>query len=122
MNKRDAKKFEKMLVAERDRLSRGIRTIEQGALYESVRESSGDLSSYAELGTDNFERETALNIASGESALLRDVDDALARIEEGTYGVCEGCEKEIPKKRLGVFPSARYCVACKEKLERDGAL
>jgi len=122
MNKKEAKKFEKQLLAELERLSEGIRKIEESALHESVRETTGDLYSYAETGTDNFERETALNIATGESQRLRDVADALKRIEEGTFGVCEGCDEPIPKKRLEVFPAARYCVKCKAKLEKEGSL
>ncbi len=123
MNKREAKKFEKLLLAEQQRLINGIRKIEESNLYESGKDNnSADITAYAEVGTDNFERETALNIASGESDWLREIDDALNRINEGTYGVCEGCNKEIPKKRLEVFPSARFCVECQSKLERDGVL
>jgi RNA polymerase-binding protein DksA len=122
MNKKEAKRFEKLLLNELDRLSNGIRKIEESALHESVRETTGDLYSYAETGTDNFERETALNIATNESERLRDVTDALKRIEAGTYGVCEGCEEPILKKRLEVFPSARYCVKCQAKLEKEGSL
>lgn len=122
MNKKDAKKFEKMLVGELSRLSEGIRKIEESALHESVRETTGDLYSYAETGTDNFERETALNIATGESQRLRDVADALERIEKGTFGVCEGCDEAIPRKRLEAFPAARYCIKCKSKLEKEGSL
>jgi len=122
MNKKEAKKFEKLLMDDLGRLSNGIRNIEESALHESVRETTGDLYSYAETGTDNFERETALNIATGESERLRDVTDALQRIAEGTYGVCEGCEEQIPKKRLEAFPAARFCIKCKSKLEKEGAL
>jgi len=122
MNKRDASKYEKLLLTELRNLSEGIKKIEESALYESVRETTGDLYSYAETGTDNFERETALNIATGESERLREVVDALKRIESDQYGVCEGCEKAIPKKRLDVFPAARFCVECKAKLEKDGTL
>ncbi len=122
MNKADAKKYEKLLLNELNRLSEGIRKIEESALHESVRETTGDLYSYAETGTDNFERETALNIATNESQRLRDVTDAMKRIEDGTYGVCEGCEEPILKKRLEVFPSARYCIKCQSRLEKEGAL
>jgi DnaK suppressor protein len=122
MNKKEGKKFEKLLMTELGRLSEGIRKIEESALHESVREATGDLYSYAETGTDNFERETALNIATGESERLRDVTDALRRIKEGTYGICEGCEEPISKKRLEVFPSARYCIKCRAKLEKEGTL
>lgn len=122
MNKKEAKKYEKLLLGDLTRLSDGIRKIEESALHESVRETTGDLYSYAETGTDNFERETALNIATGESDRLRDVTDALQRIADGSYGVCEGCDEQIPKKRLDVFPAARYCIKCKSRLEKEGTL
>lgn len=122
MNKRDLKKFEKLLLDERDRLLGSIRSIEDASRHNSGRDSNGDLSSYAESGTDNFELETALNIATGESQWLRKNAYALRRIEEGTYGVCEMCEQPIPKKRLEVFPSAKYCVGCQSELEKEGAL
>jgi RNA polymerase-binding transcription factor DksA len=110
MNKKDAKKFEKLLLTERDRLSGNVRNIEDASRYESGRDNSGDLSSYAESGTDNFELETALNIASGESHWLNEVAEALVRIE-----------KEIPRKRLEVFPSARFCVTCQSEIEKQKA-
>ncbi|MCL4692174.1 MAG: TraR/DksA C4-type zinc finger protein [Candidatus Hydrogenedentes bacterium] len=122
MNKRDAKKFEKLLYAERDRLVSGIQRLEEETLYQPASDQTADVSSYAEVGTDNFERETALSIASGESALLQDVSDALRRIKDGKYGDCEGCEQEIPRKRLEVFPSARYCIECQTKIEKYGSL
>lgn len=122
MKKREMKKFQKLLMTERDHLSQGIRKIEQNTLEGNQRETSGDLTSFAETGTDNNERETALRVASGESDWLRDVADALERIEGGSYGVCEGCDEEIPKKRLEVFPSARYCIGCQSKMEKDGTL
>jgi len=122
MNSRDLKKFEKLLMAEVLQLQDGIRNIEEQNLYDTFMEHTNDLTSYAEAGTDNFERETALNIASSESERLQDVVDALERLKEGTYGTCEGCECKIPRKRLEVFPSARYCIECQSKLERDGVL
>ncbi len=118
MNKRDLKKFEKMLLAERERLVGSIRSIEVESREETGRDASADLQSYAEAGTDNFERETALNIASGESQRLQDIDDALRRIEEGNYGICEGSGKAIPKKRLEVNPAARYTVEYQDKIEK----
>jgi DnaK suppressor protein len=122
MNKKEAKKYEKLLVTELDRLSNGLRQLEEDTLYEATSGNTGDLTSYAEVGTENFERETALNIASGETLRLREVSEALQRIQGGSYGICEGCEKEIPRKRLEVFPAARFCVECQSKLERDGNL
>ena len=122
MNKRDARKYGKLLEAERARLRAGIRRLEEETLFQPASENTSDLSSLAEVGTDNFERETAFNIACNESEMLQEISDALERIEQGTYGICESCECAIPKQRLDVFPSARYCVECKSKLEKEGFL
>ncbi len=122
MNKRDAKKFEKLLMEERNRLVSGIQRLEEETLYQPASDQTADVSSYAEVGTDNFERETALSIASGESEMLQAVAEALRRIKEGKYGDCEGCGNEIPRKRLEVFPSARYCIECQSKIEKSGRL
>ena len=122
MNKRDRGKFEKLLLAERDRVGGHIREIENTSRHETGRESGGDLASYADVGTDSFGLETALNIASGESEWLIEINEALQRLREGTYGICEGCEKPIPKLRLEAFPSARHCVACQSEIEKNQAL
>lgn len=118
MTKKDLKKFEKLLLNERDRLSGSIRSIEEASRTDAGRDNNGDLTSYAETGTDNFELETALNIASGESVWLREISDALKRINDGSYGVCDNCKEQIPRKRLEVFPSARHCVACQSAFEK----
>lgn len=118
MNKRDAVKFEKQLRSEQERLTVGIRRIEETTRNEANLQSSSSLSSYAEVGTDNFERETALSIASSESAWLTEINDALHRIDNGIYGLCEDCQEPIAKKRLEAFPSARYCIECQSKRER----
>ena len=102
-------------------MSGSIRTIEAASREESGRDNSGDFTSYAESGTDNFELETALNIASGESDGLVNVNEALQRIHDGTYGVCPSCDKPIPKRRLEVFPSAKFCVICQGEIEKRNA-
>lgn len=122
MKKREMKKFQKLLMAEQDHLSKGIRTIEENTMEGTLRDAGADLTGFAEAGTDNNERDTALRVASGESEWLQEVSDALERIDAGSYGTCEGCEQEIPVKRLEVFPSAKYCVACQSKMERKGTL
>ncbi len=122
LSKRDLKHFEKLLVEERDRLTASIRNIEEASRTESGRDNSADLASFAETGTDSFNLETALNIASTESERLHDIMDALKRIEKGTYGICEGSGKPIPKKRLEAFPSARYCVEYQQELEKEAAM
>jgi RNA polymerase-binding transcription factor DksA len=83
---------------------------------------SGELSKIdqhpAELGTETFERElelTTLTIVEGE---LRDIDDALRRLADGTYGICEECGKPIDEARLEAVPWARYCVVDQARVER----
>jgi len=119
MNKKEMKKFEKSLLEERDRLAGSIRAIEEASRSDAGRDGSGDLASYAEAGSDSFELETALHIASGESSRLADIEEALIRIEAGEFGNCEMCEKEIPVKRLEVFPAARCCIQCQEQIEKQ---
>lgn len=119
MRKSEMKKFEKLLLSEREHLTKGIRTIGDDVLKSAELERGADLTSFAEAGTDSNDRETALRLASGESQMLRGVNDALLRIENGTYGTCVECEKPIPTKRLEVFPAAQRCVECKTKLEKE---
>jgi RNA polymerase-binding transcription factor DksA len=72
----------------------------------------------AELGSETFERElelTTLTIVEGE---LKDIDDALRRLDDGTYGICEECGKPIDEARLEAVPWARYCVVDQARVER----
>ena len=72
----------------------------------------------AELGTETFERElelTTLTVVEGE---LREIDDALRRLDHGTYGICEECGKSIDEARMEAVPWARYCVVDQARLEK----
>ena len=121
MKKAEQKRFQKLLIAESAHLSKGLKTIGNDAIESLEQESGGDITNFAEAGTDSNDRETALRLASGESDMLRAVEDALQRIEDGTYGVCIDCDKPIPVKRLEVFPAAQRCVECKSKFEKESA-
>ncbi len=120
MKKREMQKFKKLLLAEGEHLTKGIRTIGADTLQAAEREAASDMTSFAEAGTDNNDRETALKLAGGESKMLGEVGEALLRIEEGSYGKCIGCDKDIPVKRLEVFPAAKRCVECKARFEKEG--
>jgi DnaK suppressor protein len=122
MNKKDLKHFEKRLLEERDNLARALGKLEKPVLQRPQRESSGDISAYAthmaDLGSDAMEREKDLLLASQEGQVARSIQDALTRIADGSYGVCEGCEKPIDPRRLEVVPYASLCLKCQEKAER----
>lgn len=118
----DLKTWKAKLLAERDRLVADLEAL--GELTASTpKESSGDLSSYsshmADQGTDAMEREKAFLFASVKRRRLAEIDQALSRIDAGTFGKCESCNSDIPAKRLERIPDARLCVACKEKEENN---
>lgn len=120
MKKRDMQKFRKLLLDESEHLTKGIRTIGKDTLEAAQGDIPTDITSFAETGTDTNDRETALRVAGGESKMLREVAEALGRIEDGSYGKCIDCNDDIPVKRLEVFPSAKRCVECKAKFEKEG--
>ena len=66
---------------------------------------------------DIFDRELALDVAGNEQDLLFEIDDALRRIDEGTYGLCEATGKPIKKERLKAIPYARYCLEAQAEME-----
>ncbi len=84
-------------------------------LTDSVRDAGDDS---ADAGTKAFEREHELALTQNAQDLLDQGERALARIDAGTYGVCESCGKPIGKARLLAFPRARLCVECKQREER----
>jgi len=118
----EAKHFKELLLKKRREILRNVSEFEDEALKKSRLDASGDLSSMpihmADLGTDNYEQEFALGLMDSERRLLREIDQALARIEKKTYGICEGTGKTIPKARLEAQPWARYCVEYARMLEQ----
>ena len=91
-------------------------------LKRSPIEASGDISAnsthMADQGTDNFDRELALNLASSRQESLYDIEDAIRRVDEGTYGACETCGGAIELPRLQALPFATKCMACQNAAER----
>nr|WP_240311601.1 TraR/DksA C4-type zinc finger protein [Nocardioides houyundeii] len=72
----------------------------------------------ADVGATNFERDHELTLMSGERGMLEQIDRALSRIGDGTYGVCESCAQPIGKMRVMAFPRATLCLSCKQREER----
>ncbi len=73
----------------------------------------------ADAGSDAYDRDFALNLLSQEQDALYEIDEALKRIQDGTYGVCEMSGEPIPEARLEAIPFARLTVDCQEKLEKE---
>ncbi|MET0728766.1 MAG: TraR/DksA family transcriptional regulator [Acidimicrobiales bacterium] len=72
----------------------------------------------ADMGATSFERDHELTVLSNERDKLAQIDRALSRIDDGTYGVCESCGDPIGKMRLMAFPRATLCLTCKQREER----
>ncbi len=72
----------------------------------------------ADVGTDNYEQEFALDLLDSERTMLKEIDTALEKVANDTYGVCEGTGNPIGRARLDAKPYARYCIDFKDKLEK----
>jgi len=120
----DLKEFEQRLLMERQKIAKEMGHLESNVLNVNPRDSSGDLSGYsfhmADAGTDSMEREKAFLFASSEGRLLYEINDALRRLYNGDYGMCESCGQPIARARLEAIPHARQCVPCKSKEEQAG--
>jgi len=78
-----------------------------------------DIGDILDLVSEERTRELDLILTDREKRKLAQINDALERIEDDTYGLCEECGVKIPKARLKVLPFARYCIECQEKNERE---
>lgn len=117
--------FRQLLLEKRREILQNVMEIEGETLRKSRLDASGDLSSMpihmADLGTDNYQQEFSLGLMDSERKLITEIDDALQRIEHGTYGVCEGTGQPISKARLEAQPWARYSVEHARKMEHEQA-
>ena len=117
----DIERFKQILLEKRHEIIGDVTEINNEALKKSRLDASGDLSSMpihmADIGTDNYEQEFALGLLDSERKLLREIDKALERIEQGTYGICIATDKPIAIARLEAKPWAKYCVEYARKLE-----
>jgi DnaK suppressor protein len=118
----DLEHYRQLLLQKRKEILGNVSEIEGEALRKSRLDASGDLSSMpihmADLGTDNFEQEFSLELMDSERRLLTQIEEALARISAGTYGICEGTGKPISKARLEAQPWARYSVEYAKMIEQ----
>jgi RNA polymerase-binding protein DksA len=120
MSENHFKEFRELLL-ERLTLLRGDLDTLQGEALKLGAEGAGDLSTMpghlAELASDNSEREISYGRMESQSEELKEIEEALERIEDGSFGICESCEKRIPEERLRAIPYARMCVPCQSKEE-----
>ncbi len=121
-NKRELEYFKKIIFKIKEKILDEIKRISEDTLKKSQKDAAGDISGYtyhmADVASDTYDREFSLGLASNERQSLYELDDALKKIEEGTFGICEECKSLISRTRLKVVPFARLCVRCQEKKEK----
>jgi len=116
-HKLDLAKFRKMLLADKERLDR------ERHLHQTDDSGSGvELSNYdnhpADAASETYERTKDLAIEQNFREMIEGIDEALRKIDAGTYGLCDRCGQPINIERLKVIPSATLCIECQETMER----
>ncbi len=114
MQKKELKQMESLLLNKKNALLREVE--ERFNKYRDA--SSGKLTDVAEIASSSLNEELVITVAEEDSRELKQIEDALARIKTGHYGVCEQCGRMIKKARLKVIPFATLCVSCKEEEEK----
>jgi DnaK suppressor protein len=117
MNKKDLAHFRTLLLKKRKELMRQMDLIKETEMETTLKEATGDHSSYAfhmaDQGTDTMEREKNFYYAQRDGRLLYHIDQALERIENGSFGLCHTCSNPIHRERLEAVPHASFCIECK---------
>ena len=123
MKKKEREYFKNLILDKKKQVFAELGYLEKNSMSETMKNSSGDLSAYsfhmADQGTDTMEREKAFFFASREGRYLHHLNEALDRIEKGTYGICRTCGKKIQTKRLEAVPHATLCIECKKEEEKQ---
>ena len=122
MTKKDIEHFKKLLLKKRKELIEQMSFIKEAEMKSTVKEAAGDHSAYAlhmaDQGTDTSEREKNFFYAQRDGRLLYHIDQALERIEDNSFGLCDSCRNAIQHERLEAVPHARLCIGCKSKEEK----
>jgi YteA family regulatory protein len=113
--------YKARLLAERDRIHRELEEIEKEISIDDTPISQGELADYdnhpADAATDTYEKERDIAVRENFREILGRIDEALGKIERGTYGICDRCGREISEGRLEAVPYAIYCVECQDLIE-----
>ena len=126
MKAKQVEPFKKMRLQRRQMLTGDVNHMKDETLSKSRQDATGDLSAMplhmADIGSENYEQEFTLGLVESEEEELREIDAALARIKNRSFGTCEACSKPIKKSRLKAIPYARLCIACKREEETQSEI
>jgi len=116
LNKNEIEKFKHRLLEIKSQLGASLKSVSDDV--KSSEESKGYSQHQADEGTDDFGQTISIEVSTKEQGIVRQIDRALEKIEEGTYGICDITGEKIPRKRLEAIPYATMTVAAQEKLEK----
>ena len=123
MTRGEMNPYKERLLALRARLRSDVSQMANAALERTLAESNGDLSimplHMADVASDYYEREFALGLVESKDQTLRQIEEALERMEAGVYATCNVCEAKIPKARLNAVPYTTLCVKCASQNEYE---
>jgi RNA polymerase-binding protein DksA len=117
----DTNHFRETLLDERTRVVAAIENLHEdhsGSLSEEAGEETAYDNHLADTATETYDRELDYTLEENSEHVLAEIDAALKRIEDGTYGICTSCGKAIPEERLEARPWATLCIDCKRERER----
>lgn len=123
----DNKKYKKILMKEKENITHLVSEMKDNTVFGNTVEhtsekyTTGELSSYdnhfADIGTDVFMQEMQNSLTDHEKMKLNNINDALYKIENGTYGICERCSKHIDEERLEFIPETKLCTCCAKEVD-----
>ena len=116
LSKKQIEQFKKRLLEIKEQLSNSV--ISNSKDVKTPEDAKGYSQHQADEGTDDFVRTITLGVASSEASVLKQIDHALKKIEEGTYGKCDITDKDIPVARLEAIPYASMTVQAQEQQEK----
>ena len=126
MTKSEIEGYRNQLLEMARRITGDLSGLTDEALRRTGGEASGNLSNtplhLADLGTDNFEQELTLSLVENDDQTLEAIRAAMERIENGTFGRCERCDKPISKERLNALPFTSLCVDCAREAENGQSI
>ena len=114
MSKKDMEKYRRLLEEKKASLSSDLAKT-RSAEEETTEEATQDI---ADKAVSSYTREFLYSLTDGERSTLLQIDDAIGRIDDGSYGLCINCSQPISEKRLTAVPWAPYCVDCQELAEK----
>lgn len=120
LTEEELKYFEDVLLEKRQQILSNVKAMEQETLKRERTDLSNMPLHMGDMGSDTFEMDNALTLVDSERRLLEEIDDALQRIANGTYGMCLGSGKPIAKKRLQAIPWTKYSIEYAAQMEKAG--